>query len=1250
MSKRRKHYAKMAAALLTTMMAVSVTGITAYADSEDSSVVIEAEAEAGEETGVGSSEISGEVTDGTADGAEETAAGEAGAVTDGAEETVAGETDAVTDGSDETADGNDNAADKDTDETSVGDEDTAAANTDAPVADVADTDVTGTDVTAEDTDGSVSDDAEADGLVLEKDDIDNLGDPIESNGWHEDNEGWYYIQNGERVYNRILRIEGSYYGFDREGYMYANGTFSCNTDYNGNYGTEYYCAKADGRLYVNEWFIEEYEGPGGIHIEKRYYMAGGKAARGFVTIDGIAYMFDNDGYAMLNHAASFNGKNYVSDGDGVAREMGSGWNYSNGYYFYVLNGDIVMNRVIMVDGSYYGFNGNGRMWDGYSFWCDYDADDNYDPRSYRAKSGGALYVNTWYDDNEYWYYYGEKGKAATGIKTVDGVMYLFEESGRLWKNASYTYNGKNYVSDSSGVVTEIKEGWNSKSGYYFYVKNGEIVKRQVIRVGQAYYGFDSDGRMYDHGESFDIYSEDDDRWFYYRAKEGGALYENTWYQPEESSEWYYYGEGGKAPDGIFTVSGTTYLFEYNGRLWTNGSTSYNGKNYVSDSSGVATEVKEGWNYKSGYYYYVLNGQFVKNEVIKVGSVYYGFDRYGRMRDDRAFEAYYSQNEDDGSWYYFRAKKGGALYVNTWYKDEWDDWYYYGEAGKAPNGIFSVGGTKYLFDDNGFLLKNASITVDGKNYVSDNSGVVTELTEGWTKKAGYYYYVMNGQLIQGQVIKIGSSYYGFDGYGRMYEDTTFSSGYHYGSDGDRYSNEYRAKKGGALYVNSWYDYGYGDWRYYGADGKAVWGLVDISGTKYLFNDDGWLLTNSAVTVDGKNYVSNSSGVATEIKEGWTEKNGYYYYVTDGKLIKNQVIKSGSSYYGFDEYGRMYNNTSFEIYDRNKGTYDYYRARSGGSLYVNSWYEDYDGDWRYFGTDGKAVKGLATISGTKYLFNNYGWLMKYGAATIDGTSYIANGSGVVSEAQAGWNYKNGVYYYVKNGEVVRDEVIKIGSVYYGFDGYGRMYDNTIFEACYAEGEDDNWYYFRAKSGGALYVNTWYDDYGDWYYYGASGKCARGVVTVDGKSYLFNYSGRLLKNTAGYYNGKNYASNGSGVVKELKAGWNYWGGYYFYVNNGEVVKDCVLKIGSTYYGFDYSGRMLDDRSVCLEQDVNGRYTYDYYRAKSGGALYVNEWVVVDGDTYYYGQDGKAASGRMTVNGRTYDFDDYGRLIGQAATSTNE
>ena len=84
----------MAAALLTTMMAVSVTGITAYADSEDSSVVIEAEAEAGEETGVGSSEISGEVTDGAADGAEDTAAGEAGAVTDGAEETVAGEADA----------------------------------------------------------------------------------------------------------------------------------------------------------------------------------------------------------------------------------------------------------------------------------------------------------------------------------------------------------------------------------------------------------------------------------------------------------------------------------------------------------------------------------------------------------------------------------------------------------------------------------------------------------------------------------------------------------------------------------------------------------------------------------------------------------------------------------------------------------------------------------------------------------------------------------------------------------------------------------------------------------------------------------------------------------------------------------------------------------------------------------------------------------------------------------------------------
>ena len=80
----------------------------------------------------------------------------------------------------------------------------------------------------------------------------------------------------------------------------------------------------------------------------------------------------------------------------------------------------------------------------------------------------------------------------------------------------------------------------------------------------------------------------------------------------------------------------------------------------------------------------------------------------------------------------------------------------------------------------------------------------------------------------------------------------------------------------------------------------------------------------------------------------------------------------------------------------------------------------------------------------------------------------------------------------------------------------------------------------------------------------------------------------------------------------------GSYYYVRDGEILKDCVEKIDDSYYGFDWNGVMYVDTDFWLFDEE--AETDKWYRAKADGSLYVNEWYSLDEwHTYYYGADGK-------------------------------
>ncbi len=108
--------------------------------------------------------------------------------------------------------------------------------------------------------------------------------------------------------------------------------------------------------------------------------------------------------------------------------------------------------------------------------------------------------------------------------------------------------------------------------------------------------------------------------------------------------------------------------------------------------------------------------------------------------------------------------------------------------------------------------------------------------------------------------------------------------------------------------------------------------------------------------------------------------------------------------------------------------------------------------------------------------------------------------------------------------------------------------------------------------------------------NGEYAVGWQTVDGNKYYFRQDGSaVVKNTV--INGIRYKFGKDGICKGKYSGWVKKSGKYYYYKNGEMKKNCWLK-------------------------VKGK------------------------NTYYLTSDGSRAVGNIEISGKTYTFDENGKL----------
>ena len=903
-------------------------------------------------------------------------------------------------------------------------------------------------------------------------------------------------------------------------------------------------------------------------------------------------------------------------GDSFTEEAANavvGWVGSGDSYQYIkADGTYATEEILEIGGKLYAFDDDSYMYtEGEQDFYGKDSNGSWVSGYVRAQSDGALYRNAWYYDDYYeaWYYYGANGLGVRGIQTIFGVTYYFWSDGRMATNTVVYDDDVAYIADANGYLTAAtKEGWIQASGKWYYYQNGEFLNYGVYKIGGVLYGFDGDGVWCVDTEFYGQNYEKTNSG-YHRAKADGTLYINSWYYDSDEEEWYYYGTNGLAPEyEILTIAGKQYYFWYDGRMAANTTFTANGVEYIAAADGSLTKVTEnGWYGIDGKWYYRQNGELLEDEVAYIDGKYYGFDYEGSMYDDREF--YF-----DGE--YYRASKGGALYVNQWYYDGYD-WYYYGAGGVSPSyELKTIGGVTYYFSYAGELYTDGAVTINSKVYVVDQDGVAKAVPNGWSQQTmngtTYWYYTVNGSVVNG-LYNTGSGYYVF----RSSRMITSSSGIVTDSSSGK---DYLVDASGKVITGTGWKLLDGDYYFLNSDYSVYYGLLTVGGQKYYCQPV--MFHSGVIAIGGTSYKAGASGALVALStDGFYHTADGSFYVSGGKVLKNTWKSINNCWYYFGSNGYAYSGDICRI-----NNVDYIFREDG--VMASSAFVTLGGETYYANAAGNPVTGEQPINGKWYFFDESGYLTSARIKTANGVSvYADNGEYVGTVSGSGWKSLNGKYYYVSEGELVRDEKMTIGGIDYIFNNDGEMYENAIVE-WYDIRYGTNYYYCAA--GGAVQKNGWRQFNGSYYFADATGKLYRnGEHTIGGAKYYFDTNAKMADKDF-VYGGKLYKVASNGVVTGVTAAstvnlangdvvyyqqgkpYTGWKGSKYY-RSGEIMVNGVKKCGDAYYAFDKNGNYLK----------NTWYGSDY------------TWV-------YLQADGKAAYDQtLAIGGYTYAFDGYYMVV---------
>lgn len=246
--------------------------------------------------------------------------------------------------------------------------------------------------------------------------------------------------------------------------------------------------------------------------------------------------------------------------------------------------------------------------------------------------------------------------------------------------------------------------------------------------------------------------------------------------------------------------------------------------------------------------------------------------------------------------------------------------------------------------------------------------------------------------------------------------------------------------------------------------------------------------------------------------------------------------------------------------------------------------------------------------------------------------------------GWERRDGYIYYYDEDGVSLKGVQKIdGKTYYFNRIDGAM--ETGWQIV-----DNKRCYFDKKKGYQLF-NQWIQDNDDWYFLSEDGAVKKMEwINVDGKNYYLKADGKMVR---GWFKIDDYwyyfDKDGSMETSTWKWSNDKW---YYLKDNGQAANDW-LQLGTKWYYFkDLSGEMqtgwfrANGSWYCSNADGSMKIGWVYsengwcYLDEVSGKMKKNEWVTIDGKTYYFNINGTMVTGSRYIDGTKYIFNSDGTL----------